>query len=124
MKTLGRHLLIELYQCDNRVISDVRKIEEIMVDAAKAAKAHIVDVVFHNFNPNGVSGVVVISESHLTIHTWPEYNFASIDIFTCGATINPWKAYDYLSRQFKAKTYTAMELKRGMLPGVKKRSYR
>jgi S-adenosylmethionine decarboxylase len=124
MKTLGRHLLIELYQCDSRVISDVRKIEEIMVNAAKAAKAHLVDVVFHNFNPNGVSGVVVISESHLTIHTWPEFNFASIDIFTCGATINPWKAYDYISRQFKAKTYTAMELKRGMLPGVKKRVYR
>jgi S-adenosylmethionine decarboxylase len=122
LRTLGRHLLIELYQCDSRVISDVRRIEEIMVEAAKKAKAHIVDVVFHNFNPNGVSGVVVISESHLTIHTWPEFNFASIDVYTCGSSVNPWKAYDYMSKQFRAKNFTAMELKRGMLPGMKKRS--
>jgi S-adenosylmethionine decarboxylase len=115
LKTLGRHLLVELYHCDSKVIGDVRQIEEIMVGAAKAAKAHIVDVVFHNFNPNGVSGVVVIAESHLSIHTWPEYNFASIDIYTCGSTVNPWKAYDYLHKHFKAANVTAMEMKRGFL---------
>ncbi len=115
MKTLGRHLLVELYHCDSKVIGDVRKIEEIMVGAAKYAKAHIVDVVFHNFNPNGVSGVVVIAESHLSIHTWPEYQFASIDIYTCGDTINPWKAFDYLKKHFKAGNVTALEMKRGFL---------
>ncbi len=115
MKTLGRHLLVELYDCDSKVISDVRTIENIMVGAAKAAKATIVDVVFHNFNPNGISGVIVIAESHLTIHSWPEYNFASIDIYTCGSTVNPWKAYDYLYKNFKAKNVTAMEFKRGIL---------
>jgi len=86
-----------------------------MVGAAKAAKCHIVDVVFHNFNPHGISGVVVIAESHLAIHTWPEYNFASIDIYTCGDVVNPWKAYNYLLKHFKAKGVTALELKRGML---------
>lgn len=122
MKTLGRHLLVELYQCDNRVISDVRKIEEIMVGAAKHAKATIVDVVFHNFNPNGISGVIVIQESHLAIHTWPEYNFASVDIYTCGSSVNPWKAYNYLHKRFKAKNVTAMELKRGFLGSTRKGS--
>lgn len=107
--------MVELYHCDSKVIGDVRQIEEIMVGAAKAAKAHIVDVVFHNFNPNGVSGVVVIAESHLSIHTWPEYNFASIDIYTCGSTVNPWKAFDYLKKHFKAANVTAMEMKRGFL---------
>ncbi len=93
-----------------------------MVGAAKAAKATIVDVVFHNFNPNGISGVIVISESHLTIHSWPEYNFASIDIYTCGSAVNPWKAYDYLYKHFKAKNVTAMEMKRGVLQKAKKHS--
>lgn len=120
MKTLGRHLLVELYQCDSRVIGDVRKIEEIMVGAAKYAKATIVDVVFHNFNPNGISGVIVIQESHLAIHTWPEFGFASIDIYTCGSKVNPWRAYDYLSKHFKAKNVTAMEFKRGLLGSTKK----
>ncbi len=120
MKTLGRHLLVEFHQCDNRVISDVRKIEEIMVGAAKYAKAHIVDVVFHNFNPNGISGVVVIAESHLAIHTWPEFNFASVDIYPCGSSVNPWMAYKYIHKHFKAKNVTAMEMKRGLMSTVRK----
>jgi S-adenosylmethionine decarboxylase proenzyme len=57
----------------------------------------------------------VIAESHLSIHTWPEYNFASIDIYTCGSTVNPWKAFDYLKKHFKAANVTAMEMKRGFL---------
>jgi S-adenosylmethionine decarboxylase len=115
LKTLGRHVLVELYNCDSATIRNVRRIEDIMVGAAKAAKCHIVDVVFHNFSPHGISGVVVIAESHLAIHTWPEYSFASIDIYTCGDEVNPWKAYNYLLKHFKAKGVTALELKRGML---------
>ena len=113
-------MLVELYECDSKIIADVRAIESIMVGAAKAAKATIVDVVFHNFNPNGISGVIVIAESHLTIHSWPEFNFASVDIYTCGSRVNPWKAYDYLFKHFKAKNVTAMEFKRGLLQKAKK----
>ena len=116
MRSLGRHLLIELYHCDSKILNDVHKVEAIMVEAAKVAKARIVDVVFHTFNPHGISGVVVIAESHLAIHTWPEYNFASIDVFTCGTEINPWRAYNFAAKKFKAKNMTAMEMKRGMLP--------
>ena len=115
MKTLGRHLLVELYGCDAKSITDVQKVEEIMVGAAKYAKATIVDVVFHSFNPHGISGVIVIQESHLTIHTWPEYNFASVDVYTCGNKVNPWNAYKYLAKHFKAKNVTALEMKRGVL---------
>lgn len=115
MKTLGRHLLVELYGCDVKAISDVRRIEDIMVGAAKYAKATIVDVVFHSFNPHGTSGVIVIQESHLTIHTWPEYAFASVDVYTCGNKVNPWNAYKYLVKHFKAKNVTALEMKRGVL---------
>lgn len=115
MKTLGRHLIVELYDCDTKTLTDVGRIEDIMVNAAKAMKAHIVDVVFHTFSPHGVSGIVVIAESHLSIHTWPEHAFASVDIYTCGSTIDPWKAYKNLCRDFRARNATALEMKRGVL---------
>lgn len=115
MKSLGRHLLVEYYSCNPKILMDVSRIEDLLVEAAKHAKAHIVDVVFHTFNPHGVSGVVVVEESHLTIHTWPEYEFASVDIYTCGEEINPWNAYKYLLKGLKAKHSTAIEMKRGVL---------
>ncbi len=116
MRSLGRHLMVELYDCDAKILNDVHRVETIMVDAAKSAHARVVDVVFHTFNPHGVSGVIVISESHLAIHTWPEFGFASIDIYTCGTEVNPWIAYNYLVKKFKAKNMTALEMKRGVLP--------
>jgi S-adenosylmethionine decarboxylase len=115
LRSLGRHLLIELYNCDSKILNDVHKVEGIMVDAAKHAHARIVDVVFHTFNPHGISGVIVIAESHLAIHTWPEFNFASIDVYTCGTEINPWRAYNYMAKRFKSKNMTALEMKRGLL---------
>jgi S-adenosylmethionine decarboxylase proenzyme len=75
----------------------------------------VVDEVFHKFNPHGISGVVVIQESHLTIHTWPEYGYAAVDVFTCGQTVDPWDAFFYLNREFDAESNTTMELKRGLL---------
>ena len=115
MKALGRHLLVEYYNCDPKTLTDIGAIEDILVGAARAAKAHIVDVVFHTFNPHGISGVVVVEESHLAIHTWPEYGFASVDIYTCGNSVNPWHAYKFLYKHLKAKHSTAMEMKRGVL---------
>ncbi len=115
MKSLGRHLLVEYYGCDPKILTDIGLIEDILVGAAKKAKAHIVDVVFHTFNPHGISGVVVIAESHLAIHTWPEHGFASVDIYTCGNLVNPWNAYKYILKALKAKNSTAMEMKRGVL---------
>jgi len=115
MKSLGRHLLLELYGCSSKLINNVHKIETIMVEAAKACEAEVIDVVFHRFNPYGVSGVVVIAESHFSIHTWPEYGFVSIDLFTCGEEIDPWKAHQYLVRKLKPKNSTVLELKRGIL---------
>jgi S-adenosylmethionine decarboxylase len=86
-----------------------------MVFAAKEAKATIVDVSFHKFNPIGISGMVVIAESHLSIHTWPEYSYAAVDIFTCGDIIKPEVAASYLIKEFKSKNPSIVELKRGIL---------
>ncbi len=114
MQSLGKHVLAEFYKCDHKVLNDVTLIEKLMNDAAIKAGATIISSSFHRFNPFGVSGVIVIAESHLAIHTWPEYGYASLDIYTCGDTINPWDAYKFLKEQFKSKETSMMELKRGL----------
>jgi S-adenosylmethionine decarboxylase proenzyme len=83
-QALGRHLILEIWDADPHLLDDVHALEQLLLQAARAANATVIQSVFHHFSPYGVSGVVVIAESHLTIHTWPEYRYAAIDIFTCG----------------------------------------
>ncbi len=115
VESLGKHLIVEFYDCDEKALSDVHYIQEIMIDAAKAAKTTIIDTIFHSFKPFGVSGVIVIAESHLAIHTWPEHKFASVDFFTCGNNSNPWKAFDLMRKKLKSKHFSVMKMKRGLL---------
>jgi S-adenosylmethionine decarboxylase len=115
LNALGTHLLIELRECNPEILRSLDKVRNALVSAAKEAKATIVDISFHEFNPFGISGVVVIAESHLTIHTWPEYNYAAIDIFTCGEVIKPEVAASYLIDQFESKSPSVVEMKRGIL---------
>lgn len=114
MNQLGRHILAEVYGCPADILNDVRKIEEILVNAALEAGAEIREVVFHKFSPQGVSGVVVISESHLAIHTWPELGYAALDVFTCGDRVNPWDACNFITTHFHAQSMTATEVDRGI----------
>ena len=118
MKPLGRHVLAEIYGCKFDILNDIKKVEKIMVDAALEAGAEVREYVFHKFSPQGVSGVVVISESHLAIHTWPELGYAAVDVFTCGDRVNPWDACNYLTEKFGAEHLTAKETKRGILPEI------
>ncbi len=113
LNPLGRQLLIELIDCDPKLIDDVVYVEQSMEKAAEKAGATIINSTFHYFSPFGVSGVVVIQESHLAIHTWPEYGFAALDIFTCGNTIDPWAAYHLLKSSFSAQEGKAEEIQRG-----------
>ena len=114
MNALGRHLLLELFDCDPDAITNLEAVKSALVEAAKRAQATIVDVVFHEFNPFGISGVVVIAESHLSIHTWPEYRYAAVDIFSCGDALKPEIAANYLVEQFGAERTSVVELQRGM----------
>jgi S-adenosylmethionine decarboxylase len=114
LNALGRHLLLELFDCDFDAISNLETVKHALVEAAKRAHATIVDVVFHEFNPFGVSGVVVIAESHLSIHTWPEHRYAAVDIFSCGDVLKPEVAANYLVEQFGAERTSVVELQRGM----------
>jgi S-adenosylmethionine decarboxylase len=115
LNALGTHLLIEFYDCDKEVLNDEKSIEGLFIHAARKAKATVVEQVFHKFSPHGVSGVVVISESHLAVHTWPEYGYAAVDVFTCGTEIDPWVAQKVIQEGLKAESSTALEMKRGSL---------
>ena len=115
MKSLGKHLLAEYYDCDINSLNDVAKVEESLITAAKEAGANVIGSSFHVFEPYGVSGVVVISESHLSIHTWPEYGFAAVDIFTCGDEVDPMRAHEYLKKVFKTQKATVETVLRGIL---------
>ncbi len=115
MEALGKHILVELYDCNSEILNDPKKIEESMNKAADLAGATIVSSSFHHFSPHGVSGVVVIAESHLTIHTWPEYGYAAVDLFTCGETVDPWIAFDFLKKTYECSHFSVMEMKRGQI---------
>lgn len=115
MYALGTHLLIELRECNPEILKSLEKVRSVMVSAAKEAKATIIDISFREFNPFGISGVVVIAESHLTIHTWPEYGYAAVDIFTCGDVIKPEIAASYLIKRLECKNPSIVEIKRGIL---------
>ncbi|MBI9070855.1 MAG: polyamine aminopropyltransferase [Melioribacteraceae bacterium] len=113
MAALGQHILVEFSGCTPEIMNNVSVIEKEMVEAAQKSGATVINSTFHHFSPYGVSGVVVIQESHLAIHTWPEYGYAAVDLFTCGDGVDTWIAFDHLKKIFNAQNYSALELKRG-----------
>lgn len=113
MKALGIHLLIEFCSCNRYKIDNLNYLETIMSQAASAAGATVLRTAFQDFNPQGVSGVVIIAESHLTIHTWPEHRYAAVDIFTCGSEVDPWKAVGFLKQGLEAAETQVREFQRG-----------
>jgi len=104
-----------MYECDKIILNNVNLIKKILIQSAEVSGATIIKSHFHEFNPYGVSGIIVIAESHFSIHTWPEYGYCAIDIFTCGDLINNNKAVNYLKKQLKCKQISVLEIKRGTL---------
>lgn len=113
METVGTHLLVELHGCDRAVLDDKGRVETLLRSAARRAGATEVGVLFHTFAPQGVSGVVVVEESHLSIHTWPEHGYAAIDFFTCGEC-TPNAAIPVLSEGLSATRTEVLEVRRGL----------
>lgn len=111
--SLGVHILFELSDCDQQSLKETAKVREIMIAAARGAGATVVTDVFHQFSPVGVSGVVVIAESHLAIHTWPEHRYAAVDVFTCGLTIDMEILEMILVNGFGSKSLKKIALSRG-----------
>lgn len=112
---LGQHVLAEFFECDPNILNNVSMVEKSMIEAALECGATVVQKCFHMFNPYGVSGVVIIAESHLAIHTWPELGYAAVDLFTCGDKCDPKISYEYLKKKFNSKNASFQELKRGII---------
>jgi S-adenosylmethionine decarboxylase len=114
VKALGRHIVCEFSGCDPTLLSDVGGIHTMMIAAAKAARATVMESAFHRFEPQGVSGTVILAESHLSIHTWPEKGYAAMDFYTCGDHTDPWLACDVAADALRAKSVLTTEFKRGI----------
>lgn len=115
LNALGKHLLLELKDCNRETLDNLEALKSLLNQAARDAGAHVLGDSFHQFEPQGVSGVVVIAESHLFIHTWPEYGYAAVDIFTCGTTVQPGKAAQIIVKKLEAKNHSIIEMQRGIL---------
>ena len=115
MNALGKHLLLELKDCDKEVLNDLSFLKEALLAAATEAGATVLGESFHRFDPQGVSGAVIIAESHLFIHTWPEYGYAAADIFTCGNSVQAQKAAEILIEKLNTKNHSIIEIQRGIL---------
>jgi S-adenosylmethionine decarboxylase len=120
MKVLGHQILMELYGCEHAILIDADLLKQRLVMVATEAGATVVDSVFHGFNPHGVSGAIVIAESHITVHTWPEFNYAAIDIFTCGETIDTRRIMVQLIEAFAARKHRSLSFDRGIDPNETK----
>jgi S-adenosylmethionine decarboxylase len=118
LNALGRHLLIELQDCNKEALNDLAYLRESMLTAAIECGAEVLGDSFHRFSPQGVSGVVVIAESHLSVHTWPEHAYAAVDVFTCGTTVRPEIAAEVLIDKLGSRNHSLMEIQRGVLMTV------
>ena len=113
MKAFGRHLLAEYRGCDSALLNDIDHVSKALRQAAVEAGSTIVASVFHPFTPQGVTGVVVLEESHLSIHTWPEHGYVAVDFYTCGEC-DPNRAHEFLSKELRAEYAEVMFVDRGM----------
>ena len=112
---LGQHFIIELSDCCVESLNDPKKIQACFLECAEMVNATVICTNFHHFEPYGVSGVVVISESHMTIHTWPEFKYAAVDVFTCSSKMESYKCLDFLAAKFHSKNFSSKYIPRGFI---------
>ena len=101
----SKHLLLELYRCDGEKLNDESFLRCILNRAAKLANATVLNLISNKFEPQGVTAIALLAESHISIHTWPESNYSAVDIFTCGKNMLPKLASQYLIGALKAEEH-------------------
>lgn len=122
MHTVGRHLIAEYYGCDRSLLNDPDALRDHMLAASREIGVTVVGELFHRYAPQGVSGTILIAESHLSIHTWPENGYAAVDIFTCG-DLDPRPGFDLLGQRLKAESLRMQEIVRGIADDVANRTH-
>ena len=116
MQALGRHLLCEYHGCDAAALDRPDHVRAALARAVELAGATPLHEFVHAFTPHGVTGVVVLAESHFAIHTWPERGFAAVDLFTCGDAVDPYAAFEHLRAALGASAHSVVEIRRGLVP--------
>ena len=112
---LGHQTTLDFYNCKNTAINSCKFIENTLLDVAKIIGLTVVNTTIHEFSPIGVSGVIVIEESHIAVHTWPEHNYVAIDFFTCNKNFDLTEGSEWLKRIFEASHFTSEHITRGDL---------
>lgn len=113
MHAIGRHIILEMWGCQN--LNSVETAERALREMVDALDVNLLDLRVYPFSPVGVTGIAIVSESHLVIHTWPEYGYAAVDVFTCGAPRDPHDAVRVLKQHFQPERIGVMEINRGQL---------
>lgn len=113
MEAFGRHFILEMWDCNREILNDAKKIMQILSESVTDAGATIIKQFYHEFSPPGITGVAILAESHISIHTWPEEGYVAVDLFTCGNQADPKLAEKRLLEGFDPKDHTTLELKRG-----------
>lgn len=112
----GRHLILDLYDCDHEILDDYEELQRLLEASLVMAKANILRIFGEKFQPQGVTLLALLAESHASIHTWPEIGYCAIDLYTCGNTTQTHKAAEFLKAKLKAKTSEERELVRSVTP--------
>ena len=115
MPSAGEHYILELYDCPAGLLNDRAFVERALREATAESGTTLINEIVHKFHPQGVTGLALLAESHISIHTWPEANYAAADVFTCGNKAKPAKACEYLIRSFQAGQHTMTQMQRGEL---------
>lgn len=108
----GIHLIVEFW--GGKIIEDAKKIKAILIKTAKISHNTSLGVKIHKFSPEGITGFILLAESHISIHTWPDRDYTAIDIFSCGRNGQPYKGLEYLKKEFQPKKTRVKEIKRGI----------
>ncbi len=111
---VGKHFILELYECDRFKLNDEAFVRTVLTSASKISGARILNLITHKFCPQGVTGLVLLAESHMSIHTWPESKYAAVDVFTCGNHTMPEKACELLAKEFSSSSHYLRNIHRAI----------
>lgn len=117
MDALGRHVMIEMWEC-NPSINEPETVRAAIYEAVRKIGATLLNAHVHSFSPQGVTGVATLAESHLALHSWPEHGYLAADVFTCGDHVNPQALVEVLKQRFEPGVVEVRELERGRRPAA------